>query len=394
MVFKFINQGTYGCVYSPNLPCNDETTNTKTKKWATKYISKLQIAASKTAVNEMSIGKRIQTIPQYKRYFAPLVQECQIDISIIDQEEIKKCNVISKAKTKEQMSNSHELRSSESGSFPPQAELGQGLQQLTQKVASLPDELAPHPSFISNKIRYVGHQSLGQYLNPMTQQTNVQIQLKKRMLETHIHLLKALALLEQLHIIHYDLKENNIMMDTVYGVPVIIDFGLSFQSDQLSSDNHEFFDLYEKYAPWPIEVMFLSLLAEKRFKKTSPLPVTDLIRVLDVYMSENEVFLYIEATFMIDFKNKVLNYLHGCEEKQQTVQQFMDELIQLTKSSWDNYSLAVIYHFFVENDFKIKEKENYKEYGNVLKSIILSFPDRATPQATLNLLTSKLGSLF
>ena len=69
--------------------------------------------------------------------------------------------------------------------------------------------------------------------------------------------------------IHYDLKDGNIIFDEVYNVPIIIDYGLSFTKSQLlktplSIENLEkvFYVYYEKYSPWNIDIVLLSYITQ------------------------------------------------------------------------------------------------------------------------------------
>ena len=66
---QFIGQGTYGCVYKPNIPClNTHPTNIKDKNKNKKYISKLQINQVDSE-KEFELGKIImEKIKNVSRY--------------------------------------------------------------------------------------------------------------------------------------------------------------------------------------------------------------------------------------------------------------------------------------------------------------------------------------
>ena len=53
----------------------------------------------------------------------------------------------------------------------------------------------------------------------------------------HLHILTGLQKLIKLNnpIIHNDLKDENILIDNIYDIPIIIDFGLSFTKDDVQS---------------------------------------------------------------------------------------------------------------------------------------------------------------
>ena len=62
---ELLSQGGYGCVYYPALTCSGKSESSK------KHVSKLQ-RKDWAAQNEIEIGNKIITIPNYKLYFLPI----------------------------------------------------------------------------------------------------------------------------------------------------------------------------------------------------------------------------------------------------------------------------------------------------------------------------------
>ena len=56
-------------------------------------------------LREIEIGKKIQEIIQYETFYAPILNTCPIEIGLIDENEINKCDVV----RKNQDSNSKEV---------------------------------------------------------------------------------------------------------------------------------------------------------------------------------------------------------------------------------------------------------------------------------------------
>ena len=346
---QFVNQGTYGCVYLPNIPCKTSVpSHHREHPYAIKYISKVQVRTS--AVMEINLGNILQTIPQYTSYFAPILQDCEIDVRMMDPEEAQKCQVI---------------------------------QNHSNTTNTTP--------FVSSKIRYIGSQSLSQYLVKQPPH-----HLEKSIFETHLHVLKALNHLAGKRIVHYDLKDNNIMYDEQYGVPILIDFGLSFQIDDDTSVNprtyQQFYSDYEKYPSWPIECVFISYLTTtKSFQLDDLVPLSNLQKITDIFVHENEALTHIEDQEQCQqYHDRVLAYLQASEKE--TIRTFIDKLIDNLGFTWDNYAVAVTYSFYLLAMSKDTIGPRIHQYKKIIQGVILSFPSRPhtkdTQQAIYELATN------
>jgi len=338
---KLINQGTFGCVFRPGIKCGTKTADSE------KYITKVQVNADEVH-RETEIGKIVTTIPRYKYRFAPIIEACPIDVSTIGSTEISKCEVITKSINKQS-----------------------------------------HPSFISNKIKYVGKYTLGDYLDRLitssssTSSKSVDNYFKE-LIDIHIYLLQSLQLLVNANIIHYDLKENNIMFDETHAVPIIIDFGLSFQINKLTEANYAdaFYTLYAQYTCWCVEITLLCYIIKRVYKdniepltaKIKKAAIDDVKKHVLIYITENEALKNgITENEKKLFKLKINSFIYSFHEK--TWKQFMDALIT-TYKSWDNYSLAVILIREMSYVGVLQEPNiNFlQEYIKCLKAVILAPP--------------------
>ena len=332
---KLINQGTFGCIYRPYAQCSDKPIKNKNK-----YISKIQKPETYSKQEE-DIGKIIQTIPGYNDYYAPIIETCQVNIGILKDEEIEKCKVFT------------------------------------------PKDHAP-PEYISNKIRYIGKKTLGKQLIKIGVKHPKRI--VEKLIETQLHILKGIQKLVDLDtpIIHYDLKENNIMYDEKKGKPIIIDFGLSFKVKEINPENYQnfFYVYYNNYPPWCIDILLISYIVQEVFKTKTyqdiiqDQDITNLKNISEDYIKKNGVF---KEGFTEEELNKMntdmKDYIEEYQEK--SWKMLIDDLIS-GYQSWDNYSIAVIYFFILTDIFKhgdIKiESPWIEKYMKILKDVILVSP--------------------
>ena len=335
-----INQGTFGCVYKPEFSCNKSINS---KPFQKKMISKIITKTTNTQENDL--GKIIQTIPQYDSYFAPILNSCPINLGEINNEELQKCQFIQNKKN---------------------------------------NNGSDAPLYSSNTIRFVGKQSIYDALYRSS---------FPKILSCHIHLLKALTLLQTIDdpIIHYDLKENNIIFDEIYSVPIIIDFGISFQSSKLKIINKDVFYVhYDKYPPWCIEIVILSYIVHNTNLDTSitDQDISNLKTVCSNFVKQNTAFTGFETNELLEFENSLLLFIDSFVSKS------WEDLIQplIAKYlTWDNYSICVIFY-----DILIKNEQDEEEismkpfilvYKTIIKNIILSPPSspRLLPKETQDL---------
>lgn len=341
---KFLDQGTFGCIYKPDIPCDNEKAS-KSKG----YISKLQRKTTEIDKEEI-IGKRIvDEIPGYSAYFAPIISSCSVKIDAIQPKEAEKCKIVS------------------------------GSDSATEQIAN------SQIVYKSYKMRYAGRKSLGKHMVSIIKKNPKNI--IKKMLEQQLYILKSVEKLNTLSlpIVHYDLKENNIIYDDVNGVPIIIDFGLSFDLDVTKPYVHsEFVDkyyvFYEKYPPWCIDIVILSYIVQEivGYQKRDidstldAADIKDLHKICRAFVEKSDVFT---AGFSTDELESYLKYLlesvSGYLDKQWN-DLFQD--LQKGYASWDNYSIAVIYLFFIHDIVTSKKKINNRvldNYRAVLKNVVL-----------------------
>jgi len=331
---KLLTQGSYGCIYKPGLTC-------KGKLDSKQFIRKIQ-KEDAISFNEKTIGDLIKKIRNYKQYFAPVVDSCPISIGVIENEEIKNCNITKDTKAK----------------------------------------------YISYKIRYVGKKSLSNYLLQVFEKSpNMFL---KMLFTSNIDLLDEISLLYENNIIHMDLKENNIMFDDNLSKPICIDFGLSFNKSKLTdsdsvanamessrapSNMKQVFYIYEDYPPWCFEINCINYLLHIHKGDNNTIQPSDLDSICIKFIEHNKMLhSFFDKNDIDEYNKKLISFIHKFNGKK--VKDIINELLGFS-NTWDNYSIAVLYFDIMKINglYKNIEYTFLKEYIDLLKGVILASPD-------------------
>ena len=273
--------------------------------------------------------------------------------------------------------------------------------KLTQKKAGM--------NLVSNKINYVGEYTLGKYLeNKLLEGTDAKTQSEtyiRRIINTHIYLLDSLVVLNESNVIHLDLKGNNIMIDKSTNNPVIIDFGMSYDKTLLNLKNYKEnvkhpFGIAEKYyIPWCIEVIMLShisrylmdhttkkIIDEKKERKIiDEKNIGILQRIVSDYVGENTILkmsVFNQEEIEL-YKQKMTDWVKSMIGKTWSE---IWTVITGQSSSWDNYSVSVMYLMELDIVGLLKStntttNDYLNKYIAELKKMILSVPgERDVPK--------------
>ena len=162
------------------------TSRNKTKT-TTKLVSKLQLNHF-NARNEIYIGNIIKTIPNYSLYFLPVISSCSISLGSLSKEAIDKCDIINTSTDK----------------------------------------------YVILQLPYLKNIS---YANLFADTKRSARHLFLTFIETYNYISISITSLLDKNIVHFDIKEDNILYSTKYENPILIDFGLSIPIDVLDSSN-------------------------------------------------------------------------------------------------------------------------------------------------------------
>lgn len=304
---QLLSQGGFGCVYHPGIKCNG---NTDKKK----YVSKLQIN-DYTAVNEVQIGKTIKTIPNYDLFFLPIINYCKINATELDPELIQKCNTL------------HEKT-----------------------------------NLVLMKMNYMKNKNFFDYIT----NSSVPSKIFSKLIDKYLYLLNSIELLSDKNIVHYDLKDENILLDVKNDNPVIIDFGISLDMNDFEYNYVE--DFFYVYAPeyyiWSFDIHLISFLSRKITEDSYILTEKDVVSISNDFVDAHKLLITFSEKVQNDYKQQCIDF--GLKYVGKTKHIIVKELvIKDNYSTWDNYALSCL----IGKSIKYMFDKNYPSV-NILKNIV------------------------
>jgi len=343
---KLLGAGAYSCIFKIEeaIPSAEP-----------EFITKIQRKKS-VSDNETDIGKKIMKIKHYDDYFAPVIKSEKISMASINDDEIEQCEFLHEDSTKKNTQNA---------------------------------------LYESNQVLYVGKLTLGNYLTKMaSMEPNQFIGI---FISSHIILLEGLQKLVGANIIHYDLRENNIMVRDADGRPIFIDFGLSIDTTVEFKPDDAFYIYYNEYAPWCIDIVVLSYIVNELGDdwKTKTATTTEMSKLIDEYINKNKgLKILLIPDERLTLKTKLVSFFNKYDNK--PWQNVYDELLKY-RNSWDNYALSVIFLLLFDDlnlSQYIGEYPFLDSYKNLLKSVILSSPsERALPKDIIIQINKIFGNI-
>jgi hypothetical protein len=324
-ISRVINQGGFGCIFYPSLPCKKETKrNSNTSSSSSEYVSKL-VKKNFSSENEIRIGKIIQGIPFYNLYYVPVIQSCAASLAKVNEREIKKCSIISG-------------KSSSSTSTSTTAT--NALEKKTRPV----DERSN--KFILLKMKYVENVKFTKYLLSISNKKHI----LNTLFDTYSYFLFSLEKLMKNGIVHYDFKWDNAVIDLKTGLPIILDFGISIpinllleknQDEASDADAYEayrdyFYIYFPEYSLWSIEIHLINYV----LNKDSRITAESLKQTIETYVDSNGAFAILSPEFIDQYKKLCYSTLERFIN--QSRKYVIGECLKHW-NTWDNYALSISY---------------------------------------------------
>ena len=417
---KLINQGTYGCIYYPSLPFqirrdkkNRKHADDEQQQQRSKYVSKLQKHNFHSEFEDY-IGKKIQEIPSFELFFVPILKTHKIDLATIKQSYVTECDAIRDVRRNIQGTGSNHEPSSVS--------------EAEYKILN--------KKFIVQKMKYINGLYLHKYISAVGAQaadrdhnssdassgsgsdqddvddldddpkSYVSRTLKKdkRQIEKYEHQFKrdeqdrssfhlmsivfdmyervidSIQILIKYKLVHYDLKENNILIENTQQLPYIIDFGLSIDvarliehpwsdkqedtsktgtsgtaaaaasinsevvyranSSKIFQHNYLWRQHFYVHAPdyflWPIEVHLMTYLIHEQDTLTDE----SLRKICYAYILNNRAFTYMSGEFKKKmFRLSVATFTRFIHQPREKV---LNELLKYW-DKWDMYAINIMF---------------------------------------------------
>jgi len=366
-ISRVINQGGFGCIFYPSLPCKKETKrNSNTSSSSSEYVSKL-VKKNFSSKNEIRIGKIIQGIPFYSLYYVPVIQSCTASLAKVSEREIKKCSIISGK------SSSTETATT------------------TATNANIIESKDNSNKFILLKMKYVENVKFTKYLLSSTNKKHI----LNTLFDTYSYFLFSLEKLMKNGIVHYDFKWDNAVIDLKTGLPIILDFGISIpikllleknqdasDADASDADAYEayreyFYIYFPEYSLWSIEIHLINYV----LNKDSRITAESLKQTIETYVDSNDAFTILSPEFIDQYKKLCYSTMERFIN--QSRKYVIGECLKHW-NTWDNYALSISYlqvikfistSGFTSNQFLIS-------FSEILMDNIHPDPSRRSDYAT------------
>jgi len=284
--------------------------------------------------------------------------------------------------------------------------------------------LSLHPiqpqSLISTKIKYVGNKNIEDYLWSVHPSN-----FKSKLLYCFYYVLQSIHKMNEKGIIHFDIKEKNIMYDAHIQAPILIDFGLSFIPKSIKESSipnllessppnptppeptpkSTIFYTKRVYPYWCIEIFILSYAINREkdesyeildennkpqlinlyatdFDKANPnVTETKIDELLRTYKEEIQSFCEHYMNNQIS-ESKIDTFIESM--KTYLITKFNDTswsenvlnilFIPTIYNTWDIYSLAITFASILDKKLTEENMEEYQPFLDLLHSILFSIP--------------------
>lgn len=369
---KKISEGGFGCVYYPEINCQGNTIKN------TNYISKIQKKDISSDIEEYN-GRIIQKIYNYKLFYAPVIEQCPIELSRLKQGDIQECNIFKKKGINKQ--------------------------------------------FILQKIPYIkGKSFLDYFFNKNNYYHNKKQETLMTLYDSFPYLLISIQKLYQQGFIHYDIKKENIMYDTERNIPIIIDFGLTihipsyiyknkfnindientnFLSDKMniniSKENIDFDNLSNyfyvyatDYYLWCPEIHYICYLLHRNKSPSN----NEIQNIVNDIINNSYLKNIFSEDFISIYQDFLSSFLFQFEGKN-----WKDVITQLLQhyNKWDNFSLCFMYIRIIYNILKQSTIDFYdylREKETIFTEFIIILMDGLHPDPNIRSSTFELINNF
>ena len=301
----FMGQGSYGCVYRKQLKCINKRKQKQTKE---PRLSKLQ-RSKRTAEREIEVSTAIRKIRNFQLYYSPVLSSCNVDLAQLSKPDISKCDFIKEPTTTATM--------------------------------------------FTTETKYIYGENMNKYMKIAAKHPNI----GNKIMLFNTLLINSVKKMAEHNIIHYDLNDGNVLIDTT-DRPIIIDFGLSILLKKRNQWTEEYakktFFFYpftkegalESYEPWAVEIAINSFLVQKiGWNKTITEPYLEAIKsVSDRYIDGIKFNVSHQKTLSaIDIQTyKTKKHLLIDKFLNKKVKDIVQDLTEASYHVWDIYAVGIM----------------------------------------------------
>lgn len=307
---SLISQGGYGCVYYPSLDCEGKETKDASR------VTKIQ-NSKQEAQNELNIGRVIQSsINRFENHFAPLDSSC----NPLTLKQLQPSGILQHCKLR------------------------------------ISDEY-----FITHS-RHVPGYTLYTYISTIREPSFVML----KVIEIYRHILSSIEKLQSINVVHNDLRVYNIMYDIKKNLPIIIDFGVSFFSNEWSGKIRNV--IARSYAPMfdttSPEVHLLSYLTTDSKDNTTGQRTFDKNQVIEKVTTEviqhiRILHLAFSSSFIEEYERELKSYFAFIlKDYQGDVETLYRNHYEDISKTWDTYSFTIVIMEIIRSIFMEQYPQN------------------------------------
>jgi hypothetical protein len=301
----------------------------ETQKKEEKYINTIK-PSDFFSLNEIQISQRIREIPDYSRYFNPVIRSSFVNLAEIDDEKFDRCeNIDSKnthiLSTRINMENTKTFRnvfySTQNKSIN---------QNSTNKTNEIIIKIQD-PSKMHNMSKVNKKNAKNTILT---------------LINSYKHLLVSLKLLENAKIVNLNLHPSTLNFSENY--PVITGFDDCFHSQTMN--NERISNLFAKYQPQnvflPPEAHVLSFLIENNQESLSFSNIEDICSDCQKRLGSLSCF---SKAFVEQYRDATFFSLQSLTNKPKTV--IIQDILEKC-TTWNGYSLSILFLVLLRDIFK------------------------------------------
>ena len=366
---KFLGEGSYGCVIKPGYNCKGNTNKKKnnvTKLTKINFYSKNELYISNIIKNIKFNKQKI-----YNNHFVPILDNCIVKYNILNNFDIDKCDNFL-----DSINDSFNLNINKQEFYLFTLKYINGLKIKKYLLGN---------NFDDDNLQFI-------QINNIYTKSNIEYKIFiNNYLSSYLYLLKSISLMQKNNIIHNDLYNRNIMFSFKKKIPIVFDFGLSYNKKKFFKINNSIdiayihkimFDYKELHFDYNNEKRFLTFIINNKtnafFNKViksyqkNELNKFNIDFFIDDIINgykQNEFISYIfEKNELIYYKKYLQKFYYKFLDKKKydTYFKIIKEILPYVFDNTDLYSLTMeyieIFYYFKKNNTQI----NNKNYNGIM----------------------------
>lgn len=381
LVPKKRGEGSYGCYYYPRVPCDRLTAEQMRRLDEAEVLgSKVQVKSRLLDREIQHIRRLVERVPQHHLYFVVPKRVCGLSEATL----VSDCEQLALDDDRRRRRRKRRSRRGGSRRRGGLGPLAPGAKQTAtgEELDLLAFDYDQSSRWVNMLMSNVEHRiSMHAYLRslPHTERWSGVLHLYK-------HLTQAAIYLKGVGLVHWDMHLDNVLVNARTGVPYIIDFGLSVDvTDARERQEFARFGVKPNFYRWTFETQFL--MWGERARGASAGTTVDLL------VDHSRFFEICSVEFKRRYVRGAKAFYAGLREEHAR-----SDLLWLGWSTWDAYSLAVLFLQFIcsmyASGFHVNNRMLRGLLRLLLDSVHYDWRRRPSPEATLERINGMLDRSY